>query len=213
VRDVAIVLLAAGGSARLGRPKQLLMYEGRSLLRRAAAAAVEAACGRQVVAVLGARAEEMVGELAGLAVDVVRNDGWERGIGSSIRAGVERALAGGRAPSAVMIMLCDQPLVTAGVLRRVVDAHVVDSRALVTAAEFEGTIGPPVVVGAELFPELLALPDDRGAKALWMERPEIVRRVACPEAGADVDTPGDFERLLASARTEERKRARGDQGK
>jgi molybdenum cofactor cytidylyltransferase len=66
----------------------------------------------------------------------------------------------------------------------------------VTAAEFDGTLGPPVIVDASLFPALLALRDDRGAKALWMERPEIVQRVACPEAGMDVDTPEDFERLL-----------------
>jgi molybdenum cofactor cytidylyltransferase len=211
VRDLAIVLLAAGGSARLGRPKQLLMYEGRSLLRRAAEAAVDAGCGR-VVVVLGAQAEEMSGELANLGVEIVWNDGWERGIGTSIRAGVERALSRAGAPLAVMIMLCDQPLVTAGVLRRVVDAHV-DSRAMVTAAEFDGTLGPPVIVDATMFPELLALPDDRGAKALWIARPEIVRRVACPEAGVDVDTPEDFERLSATARTEERQRAHGDQGK
>ncbi|MDB5321766.1 MAG: hypothetical protein JWN40_3397 [Phycisphaerales bacterium] len=191
--DVAVVILAAGGSARMGRPKQLLSFEGRSLLRRAAEAAIESGCG-PVVVVLGARAEEMRAELSGLGVDVVRNEGWERGIGTSIRAGVGHLSSLPHAPSAVMIMLCDQPLVTAGVLRRLVNAHAHSER-LVTVAAFEETLGPPVIVGSELFQALLALRDDRGAKELWLERPEIVHRVACPEAGWDVDTPADFERL------------------
>jgi CTP:molybdopterin cytidylyltransferase MocA len=119
-----------------------------------------------------------------------------------------------RQPSTVMIMLCDQPLVGAAVLERLLAAHAGAGRAAaVTAAEFDGALGPPVIVDAALFAELLALPDDRGAKALWIERPEIVGRVACPEAGVDVDTPGDFERLLATARTQERHRAQDEQGK
>jgi molybdenum cofactor cytidylyltransferase len=216
MRDVAAVILAAGGSQRMGRAKQLLRVGGRSLVKRAVAAAVAAGCS-PVVVVVGARAEEVERELLGSGAAVVRNEGWERGIGSSIRAGVEYLLkdvspigrdesgaATGRGTTrlcpGLVIMLCDQPLVGAEVLGRLLDAHARGAR-LVTAAEFDGTLGPPVVVDVSLFAELLALPDDRGAKALWMARPEIVGRVACPEAGVDVDTAGDFERLICEERS------------
>lgn len=196
MRDIAAVILAAGGSQRMGRAKQLLRVGGRSLVRRAVEEATTAGCG-PVVVVTGSRAEEVEAELSGSGAEVVRNDGWERGIGSSIRTGVAHVLAMPRQPLAVMLMLCDQPLVGAGVLERLLAAHAgADRAAAVTAAEFDGTLGPPVIVDAAMLAEWLTLPDDRGAKALWMERPDNVRRVACPEAGVDVDTPGDFQRML-----------------
>jgi molybdenum cofactor cytidylyltransferase len=201
MRDVAAVILAAGGSQRMGRAKQLLRVGGQSMVRRAVEAAVEAGCA-PVVVVVGARADEVEAELPGSGAEVVRNEGWERGIGSSIRVGVAHVMSAGHQPSALMIILCDQPLVSAAVLGRLMEAHSGAAGRLVTVAEFDGTLGPPVIVDAALFSELLALPDDRGAKALWMERPEIVGRVACPEAGVDVDTPGDFERLIASGERE-----------
>jgi molybdenum cofactor cytidylyltransferase len=195
MRDVtAAMILAAGGSRRMGRAKQLLRVGGRSLVRRAAEAAVAAGCA-PVVVVVGARAHDVEGELLGCGIEIARNEGWERGIGTSIRAGVAHVLALPHQPSAMMIMLCDQPQVGAAVLERLMKAHAGAGRR-VTAAEFDGTLGPPVIVDAALFPALLGLPDDRGAKALWMERPEIVQRVACPAAGVDLDTPEDFERLL-----------------
>jgi molybdenum cofactor cytidylyltransferase len=195
MRDVAAVILAAGGSQRMGRAKQLLRVGGRSLVGRAAEAAVGAGCGT-VVVVVGARAEEVQAEVSGCGVEVVRNEGWERGIGSSIRAGVAHVLGLPHRPLALMIMLCDQPLVDAEVLGRLLEAHGSAAGRLVTVAEFDGTLGPPVIVDAGLFGALLGLADDRGAKGLWMERPEIVQRVACPEAGVDVDTPADFERVV-----------------
>ena len=194
MRDVAALILAAGGSQRMGRPKQLLQVGGRSLVRRAADAALAAGC-EPVVVVLGAQAEDVEAHLSGCGAEVVRNDGWERGIGTSIRAGVAHLLAKAHQLSAVMIMLCDQSLVDASVLRCLMEAHA-GAGLEVTAAEFDGTLGPPVIVNAALFPALLGLPDDRGAKALWRQRPEIVQRVACPEAALDVDTPDDFERLM-----------------
>jgi molybdenum cofactor cytidylyltransferase len=192
--DVGIVLLAAGGSTRMGRPKQLLAFAGRSLVRRAAEAGIESGCG-PVVVVLGACADEVREELLGLAVEVVVNEDWERGIGTSIRRGIGALIGHAKPPRAAVIMLCDQPMVTAAVLGRLLREYEKRDSAVV-AAGYEDTLGPPVIVGSEFFPALLALPDDRGAKAIWLEHPEMVHRVACPEAGMDVDTPEDYARLL-----------------
>src|SRR5438045_3195305 len=88
VPGIAAVILAAGASSRLGKPKQLLGFRGHSLLRRAAEAALSAGC-QPVVVVLGACLEPSVRELAGLPVQVVENREWQEGIGSSVRTGVE----------------------------------------------------------------------------------------------------------------------------
>jgi molybdenum cofactor cytidylyltransferase len=192
--DVGIVLLAAGGSTRMGRPKQLLAFGGRSLVRRAAEAAIESGCG-PVVVVLGACADQVRGEVAGLGIEVVFNEGWERGIGTSIRRGIRALIGHTKPPSAAVIMLCDQPMVTAAVLGRLLREYEKGDSAVV-AAGYEETLGPPVVVGAEFFTALLSLPDDRGAKGIWLGHPERVQRVECPEAGMDVDTPEDYARLV-----------------
>ena len=193
---VAAIVLAAGGSVRMRRPKQLLTLNGRTLLRRAAETTVAAGC-KPVIVVLGCEADRMAAELTGLAVHPVTNPGWERGIGTSIRRGVEQLLALSPEPEAAVLLLCDQPGVTPATVRRLMAAH--DSAGKpVCAAAYDGAIGPPVLVARALFGELLALPDDRGAKALWAAHPEWVFPVACPEAADDVDTPADYQRLASA---------------
>jgi molybdenum cofactor cytidylyltransferase len=192
--DTAIVILAAGGSVRMGRPKQLLPFAGVTLMRRAAQAAIDSGCG-PIVVVLGAHAAAMRSELAGLSVEVVINDNWARGIGSSIRRGIAHLAAHPNPPRAAMLMLCDQPLVTGAVLRRLLAAHGASGK-LVTVSTYADTLGPPVIVNAEYFPALLGLPDAAGAKAIWTSHPEMVHHEPCPEAGMDVDTPEDYERAM-----------------
>src|SRR5262245_65310471 len=105
---VHAVLLAAGGSRRLGRPKQLVRLEGLSLVRRAVDI-VSAAQVDSVTVVLGAAADEVQRELAGVAcrVAVVHNDAWERGMGSSIRRGL-CAADDSADPAGFLFVLCDQ---------------------------------------------------------------------------------------------------------
>jgi molybdenum cofactor cytidylyltransferase len=187
---LAAILLAAGGSSRMGRPKQLLRYDGQSLLRRAASVALAAGCD-PVAVVLGSRAEEMMPELEGLTLTTTFNEHWPRGIGTSIRHGVSRL------PIDVTrsyLLLADQPLITPDVLR-----HLAGSTKPVAACQYADTLGPPVLVSRELFPNLLALPDDRGAKHLWISRPEIVEAMPFPDGSIDIDTPEDYARLTPPA--------------
>jgi molybdenum cofactor cytidylyltransferase len=194
--DVGILLLAAGGSMRMGRPKQLLRIAGQSMLRRAACAAVESGCTPAVV-VLGAQAEEVRGELTGLPVTIAVNSSWQRGLGSSIRCGMQALLRNRTELSsrAVVLLLGDQPLVTADVIRRLTAAYVNCGKPICVSA-FRGTFGPPVVVDSRYFDLLLALPDDQGAKAVWAGRPDEVHLEPCPEAAIDIDTPADYQRLF-----------------
>lgn len=190
---VAAVILAAGGSMRMGRPKQLLVFKGRSLLRRAAEASLAVGC-ELVVVVLGRDVDLLTPELAGLAVEPIFNAEWERGLGTSIRHGVRRVLERSPNVDAIAILLADQPLVDAAELERLFDAF--DRAAKpACASAYAGTVGPPVVVGRPFFPRLLALPDDRGAKAIWAREPAAVALHPCDAAAFDVDTPADYARL------------------
>jgi molybdenum cofactor cytidylyltransferase len=187
---VGVVLLAAGGSTRLGRPKQLLTHRGKTLVRRAAESAVGAECG-PVVVVLGAQAEAMMAELAGLPVHPVHNADWERGLGSSLRVG-RRALEAG--VEGALVMLCDQLQVDAAHLRALVSAFT-RSRAPIVASGYEGTRGVPALFSRELFPELEALTADQGARGVIARDPSRVVEVALEGGGEDVDTAADLTRL------------------
>jgi molybdenum cofactor cytidylyltransferase len=196
--SVGVVLLAAGGSSRLGRPKQLLLHEGKTLVRRAAEAAVAAECG-PVVVVLGAQAEAVTAELAGLPVRTVPHADWSAGMGSSLRVGL-KALdtlePAGASPAvdAALVMLCDQLRVDAGHLRALVETFT-RTRAAIVASGYEGTCGVPALFSRALFPELAALEPGQGARGVIAREPSRVVEVALAGGGEDVDTAADLTRL------------------
>lgn len=190
---VGVVLLAAGGSSRLGRPKQLVVHEGRTLVRRAAEAAVAAACG-PVVVVLGAHPQAVAAELAGLPVHTVEHGDWAAGPGGSLQAGLRALTAGDARMEAVAVMLCDQLRVDAAHLRALVDAWR-RTGADVVASAYEGTRGVPALFSRALFPELEALPPSQGARGVIAHQPSRVAEVPLPGGGEDVDTAADLARL------------------
>ena len=192
---VAILLLAAGGSARMGRPKQFLPFEGTTLLRRAAQTALATPC-RPVVAVLGARAAESARELAGLEIHTSENSNWPTGMGSTIKVGLRRATELDPALDAVLLMLCDQPLITPADLARLLEARARTSATIVATA-YPGSPGVPAIFSRATFPDLLALDDAAGAKPLLLAAGERVVTVPLPAALTDVDTPDDYARLPA----------------
>lgn len=193
---VGLALLAAGGSLRLGQAKQLLAVGGETLLRRTARAAHLSAC-RPLVAVLGAQAERMQGELAGLDVATVLNPHWPRGLGSSVRCGLARLLSVAPDMEAALFAVCDQPFLSAGVLDALAHAYIADG-APIAACAYGNTVGVPVLFGRAFFPELLALPDDAGAKRLLARHAAAVVRVPFPDGLTDIDTPDDYARLRQS---------------
>lgn len=193
---VGAVILAAGSSSRMGRPKQLLRFDGETLLRRAALAALEAGCD-PVVVVTGAHAEQTRGELLGLKVREVENVRWETGMGSSVRAGVETLLEAQAEAAAVVLMLCDQPLVNADVIAALVAAHRETGRDVV-ASQYGGSSGVPALFGKTLFDELTRLEGHAGAKQVIKRHASQAHFVPFPGGEIDVDTPDDFSRLLST---------------
>ena len=190
---VALLLLAAGASTRMGRPKQLLPYRGRTLLRHAAETAVASGCA-PIVLVTGALHDELVAEVVDLPIQAVRNKHWETGMASSIHTGLA-ALALAQ-PHAVLIMLTDQPLVTPELLRQLV-ARQRQTQAPIVAAAYGDALGVPAVFARALLPELRKLQGAQGAVRLIASLGNAVARVDFPAGLVDVDTLAEYQALLA----------------
>lgn len=190
---VALLLLAAGASTRMGRPKQLLPYQGRTLLRHAAETAAATGCA-PLVLVTGALHEALAAEVADLPFRVVHNPDWQSGMASSIQAGLV-AVAAVR-PTAFLIMLSDQPLVTPELLRQLL-ALQRQSQAPIVAAAYGDTLGVPAVFDQSMLPELHRLQGAQGANRLIAKLGAAVGRISFPECLLDVDTPEQYAALLA----------------
>jgi molybdenum cofactor cytidylyltransferase len=191
---VAAVLLAAGGSRRLGQPKQLVELDGRPLVRRAAQAALAAGCS-PVLAVLGARAREVAAALAGLGVEAVPNEAHAEGIASSIRAGVAAAGRATPACDGVLLLLVDQPRADAALLARLLARFAQGRGERIAACAYGGGLGAPAIFPRAQLPELAALRGDRGAKPLLEAARGRVLEVPFPGGALDVDTPDDLAAL------------------
>ena len=192
---VGAVILAAGSSSRLGTPKQLLQYGGRSLVRNAALAAIEASCA-PVVVVTGACAELTTREVEGLAAQVAWNARWETGMASSISAGIASLMETDATVGAVVLLVCDQPLVTHEVIAALVAAHH-ETGCTVVASSYAGSVGVPALFGRELFDELSHLDGTAGAKAVIARHASDAHFIPFPNGEMDIDTPEDYARLRA----------------
>ena len=190
------VILAAGSSSRMGSPKQILQFRGESLLRRAALAALGAGCS-PVIVVTGAHAELSRRELEGLDAREVLNPDWETGMASSINAGIEGLLREDPDASAAVLMLCDQPHVTADVLSSLISAHRVTHRPVI-ASTYGGSFGVPALFGRPLFAELARLEGGAGAKQVIQRYASEAHFVPFAGGEVDVDTRDDFSRLIAT---------------
>ena len=190
------IVLAAGASRRMGSPKQLLPVDGRPLLERVVAAANDSLLD-DVVVVLGANAEAIRAAVDFGRARVVLNEQYAEGMSTSLHAGL-RALDA--AADRAMVILGDQPDVSAPLIDRLLDAQ--ERSGLPAAAlSFDGLLHPPVVLRRELWPDLLALQGDMGCRHIVRAKPELVATVPAGTLlhhPVDIDTPEDFERLSAT---------------
>jgi molybdenum cofactor cytidylyltransferase len=188
---VTPVILAAGGSSRLGTPKQLVRHRGRALLRRAADAAARATA-RPPVVVVGADALRLRALLrrSHPGCIVVANSKWPQGMAGSVTIGL-RAVP--RDAKAVLFLLTDQPYVDAAALGRLLRAWSTRP-GLPAAARYAGRLGVPAVIPRRLLRSLRGLRGDTGARHLLAASTRLTV-VELPEAAFDVDLPEDLARL------------------
>lgn len=187
------IVLAAGGSHRLGRPKQLLAVEGRPLLELVVSRACASGLG-EVVVVLGAYADEIAGAADLGRARVVLNPDYQEGMSSSLRVGVA---ALGESVGRLMVILGDQPDVSAEMIDDLLtlQGH---SGLPAAALNVDGLLQPPAIFERRLWPELKALAGDAGCRELIRSQPQLVAQLQIPtplRSWTDVDTLADYQRL------------------
>ncbi|HEX2861597.1 MAG TPA: nucleotidyltransferase family protein [Lacunisphaera sp.] len=192
-----LILLAAGASRRMGRPKQLLPVKGKTLVRYVAERVLRAAVS-PVVVVLGAEEKKIEPSLAGLPVRLAVNPNWSEGMGSSLRVGVESALDFVPGLHALIIALADQP----GLPPEHLDALIARYRrggCTLVASQTGAARVPPVLFGPEWFPRLRQLTGDAGARDILRENRPDFASVQLAD-NTDLDTHEDYERYLEDLR-------------
>ena len=195
---VAVVILAAGKSARMGEAKQLLRL-GEGTVLGQTVENVRASSVDEAVMVLGASAEaireQLPAEILGLA-RVVVNPEYETGMASSLRAGLA---ALGSDVDAAVIVLGDQPFVRAATLDRIIEEYR-RTGAQIVIPMYEGARGNPVLLDRSLFREAMALEGDVGCRAIFTKHAEGVVYLEVDDSGVllDIDSRGDYERLRRS---------------
>lgn len=187
---IGIIILAAGESKRLGRPKQLLDFHGKTLIEKITETALETEL--KTVVVLGANAEKIKPVIENLSVEIVINENWQSGMSSSIIKGLKKSLEIQNDLQSVILLLGDQPLITKEIIWEIIKTQKVTNKAII-ASKYAETIGVPALFTKAIFDKLLNLNEEIGAKLIIKKHSGIdVATISVPEAEFDIDTEDDF---------------------
>jgi molybdenum cofactor cytidylyltransferase len=194
--NVGAVILAAGGSSRLGRPKQLLQFRGKTLVRRIVDAALEGGCS-PIVVVVGRDKVKIARELEQTNAVIVENVNWNNGMGTSIRSAVQHLIHTAPNVEAIALLVCDQPFVGSHTIEQLIALREKTKKAIV-ASSYAGTLGVPALFHHSCADELVGLDEGSGARAVIFLDHDRVAEFPFPEGQIDIDTPADYERLEVS---------------
>jgi molybdenum cofactor cytidylyltransferase len=196
MQNIGAVILAAGESSRLGQPKQLLQFRGQTLVRRIVEATSEAGCSL-IVVVVGSDKDKVVRELKQTDAVIVENVNWNSGMGTSIRVGVQQVIDIAPSAEAILLLVCDQPLINSHTIEQLIALGATTKKAIV-ASSYAGTLGVPALFDRSCAKELLRLADDSGAKPIIFSNPDRVAEFPFPEGKIDIDMAADYEKLCLS---------------
>lgn len=197
MNSCGIVILAAGASARLGKPKQLLQYRGKTLLDHAVNEAINAKVD-VVVVILGKNADLFQkGIDKEKKIHVVINNDWEEGMASSVRLGLDALLNSKPYIDAVIFMVCDQPHISSSILNELIIKQQKTTKQIV-ASNYGESIGPPALFHKKYFRELEKLKGDVGAKNIIQQNMHDVATIQFREGKIDIDTKEDYDALTNS---------------
>lgn len=187
-----VILLAAGSSSRLGRPKQLIEFQGKKLIQRSVEV-FQKSPADSIVVVLGWNPELIKTGFDFEHIPFVINDNWEEGMASSMQAGL-RFLMEKELPEQIILMLCDQPFVDAELLNRLISEKKNSGKGIV-ACSYSGILGVPAIFDQAYFEELLGLKGSEGAKKVILKNKADVLVVDFPLGAMDLDTEEDLIQL------------------
>ena len=194
INHCGILILAAGQSNRLGRPKQLLKYNGSRFIKRVTEIAIATECS-PVVIVLGAYADQIQSELTMNGIHVLINAHWQEGMASSIREGLKELVRLNEKIDGVVVLVCDQPYLKTKHINALIQLQAQKNLPAVSCS-YEGVLGTPALFHKSLFQQLLNLQGDSGAKKILSSFNSEIGIVEFDEGVFDVDTESDYEKLL-----------------
>ena len=186
------IILAAGGSVRMGQPKLLLPWNGQPLVRQAVKTALQAGLD-PVIVVTGAYEDQIKAALIGLPVTFASNPHWTAGQSTSIRAGMQILP---QRTGAVLFLLGDQPFVTPELITALQNEQA-RQRQPILAPYVADQRSNPVLFDRQVFPELYLLQGDQGARSLFARFPPARLPWADERILLDIDTPEDYQRLVS----------------
>jgi molybdenum cofactor cytidylyltransferase len=194
IRRIGVVILAAGGSSRLGQPKQLIKFQNKSLIQNIIDQS-QAFTFASYVLVMGAHAAKIQKSIEPGNFNVIINENWAEGIASSIRKGVKYSLEIDPELEHILFLLSDQPFVTSELIHELVKTHRQQEKEI-TGCKYQDTVGVPAIFTKRLFQELSMLRGDRGARVLIKKYPDTLAVVPFDLGSIDVDIPEDYNKLI-----------------
>lgn len=197
--QIGIIILAAGASARLGQPKQLLQFKGESLIQKVVKTALATPC-RPIVVVLGAFYNEInfdIKKLESNEIIIVENKEWLQGMSTSVKVGLKTLLEIDKNVTDALFLLTDQPLLTMEhLLNMITVASCQIPAAPIVASFYNNRLGVPALLNRRYFDALLQLRGDQGARKVLECHQNEARAIPFPAGEFDIDTLEDYEFLI-----------------
>ncbi len=191
---IAILILAAGDSSRMGSPKQLLKWKNSNLLNNTISKAIELNV-KEIIVVLGANADMIIPEIDQSKVNILINKDWENGLGSSISAGVNHILQSNTSINGLLIMLADQPLIENDHYLKLIKDFSSGNKTIIATKYNDSKPGVPALFDKFYFKDLNDLNLDFGAKQLISRYSENVISIKNEQSRLDIDTPEQYQNL------------------
>ncbi len=193
--NIVLVVLAAGESKRMGEPKQLLPWQGKTLIEHAVETALKVEV-EKVTVVLGANHSVIKNKIKNYPVEIILNPEWKSGLGSSISRTVSGFMNAESNLEGVMFILADQPFVTSAYLTQMLRRFQPKAKQILTTKYNDGKQGVPTLFSSFYFEELSKLSGDSGAKSIIKKHKISVESLKAPFENMDVDSKEDYEKAV-----------------
>jgi len=194
MNNTGIIILAAGESSRFGNIKQLLPFNGKTLLQHVIDEAAKAGA-QPIVVITGANATKVTASIATGKVNILVNENWQEGMASGIVTGVQNIVNLNEGIKKIIVAVCDQPFVTSALFEQL-ERMQNESGKPIVACTYADTIGTPALFTIKYFDQLLSLKGDEGAKKILKSNKKDVTMVDFPKGEIDIDTQKDYENLV-----------------
>lgn len=190
---ISVLILAAGSSSRLGQPKQLVEFEGQTLMERITQIALSVS--EEVLVILGANIELIKPKLDSFSdrINIIENPNWKEGMGTSISLGIEHLAL---KSDGILILLTDQPLISQVLLQNMVQTFA-ERKYPIVACDYGEQLGVPILFDKSFFPELQDLKGEQGAKIFLKNYSEKITSVSFKDGLFDIDTLEDLSKLTS----------------